>query len=93
MSCCPYEVLWGCPYEVHCDASDVGLAAILLQIDGKEAVIHYASQAFKKTEHRYSAYEKECLALMWAVDTFQHYLQLGPFSDQDRLSSISLVKD
>ena len=36
---------WGCPYEVHCNASDVGMDASLLQIiDGKEAVIHYASQ-------------------------------------------------
>jgi hypothetical protein len=67
---------WGCPFEVHCDASDIGMAAILLQVvDGKEAVLQYASQSFTPTETRYSSYEKECLALVWAVETFNHHLK------------------
>jgi hypothetical protein len=56
------------------------MAGILLQVnDGKESVVQYASQSFTKTEVRYSAYEKECLALVWAVETFHHHLKVGSF--------------
>ena len=81
---------WGCPFEVHCDASDIGMAAILLQvIDGKEAVLQYASQSFTPTETRYSSYEKECLALVWAVETFHHHLKVGPFKIKTDCKSLA----
>ena len=81
---------WGCPYEVHCDASEIGMAAILLQvIDGKEAVLQYASQSFTPTETRYSSYEKECLALVWSVETFVHHLKIGQFKIKSDCKSLA----
>jgi hypothetical protein len=44
----------GCPYEIYCDASEVGMAAILSQIvDGQEKVLMYASAPFTKSELLY----------------------------------------
>ena len=78
---------------MHCDASEIGMAAILLQvIDGKEAVIQYASQSFTPTETRYSPYEKECLALVWAVETFHHHLKVGHFKIKTDCRSLAWLQ-
>ena len=48
-----------------------GLGAVLLQrIEGKERVISFASQTLSK----YSTWEKEALAVLWATRTFRMYL-------------------
>ena len=71
---------WNTPFEVHCDASDVGAAAKLCQrVDGVERVVMYASKSLSPAEKRYFAYEKEALAMVWALDLFRHYLKYKPF--------------
>ncbi len=58
----------GCPYEIHCDASEVGIAAILVQkVEGEEKVLMYASAPLTKSELNYIPYQKECRAVHWAV--------------------------
>lgn len=64
-------------YNVHeevtiqCDASEVGLGATLLQ-NGQP--VAYASRALSKTEQCYAQIEKECLAIVFACERFDHYI-------------------
>ena len=52
---------------VQCDASSIGLGAVLMQ-DGK--VVEYASKALTKTERNYAQIEKELLAIVFAMRKF-----------------------
>ncbi|KAL4152634.1 hypothetical protein QTP88_000467 [Uroleucon formosanum] len=62
--------------EVHCDASQLGLGAILLQKD-QRALMHpvvYASLQTTAEEARYHSTELETLAVVWALQKFRTYL-------------------
>ena len=57
------------------DASDVAMGAVLLQeFDGVKFPISYISKKFKDAEKNYSVMERECLAVVWAVQKFEAYL-------------------
>ena len=70
------------PFQFQTDASDLGLGAVLYQINdnGHQRVIAFASHSLGNTERNYPAHKLEFLALKWAVmDRFHEYLYGGQF--------------
>jgi hypothetical protein len=69
-------------FIISTDASNYAIGAVLLQVDhkGREYVISNASRKLKKTEENYSVTEKECLAIVWGIKKFHHYIWLNKFT-------------
>ena len=69
------------PYELHVDASSLGLGAVLYQTqNGVKKVIAYASRGLRQPERRYPVHKLEFLALKWSVtDKFRDYLYGSSF--------------
>nr|CAH8827780.1 unnamed protein product [Trichobilharzia regenti] len=61
----------GRQFTVCTDASDYAIGAVLRQDEG---IVEYASRVLTLTERKYSTIEKECLAMVWAVDKWRPYL-------------------
>ena len=59
------------PFVLQTDASAFGLGAVLEQ---DSRVIAYASRTLTKSEQNYSVIQKECLAIVYALKQFRHYL-------------------
>ena len=64
-------------FVLQTDASAAGLGVVLEQ-DGH--VIAYASRTLNKAEQQYSVIQKECLAAVYAMKQFRHYLLGRPFT-------------
>lgn len=71
----------GKEYVLRTDASGEGLGAVLLQEENDQLFpVAYASRKLLDREKRYSTIERECLAIVWAVDKFSRYLYGRAFS-------------
>lgn len=63
------------PFYIHADASDIAAGMMLAQRDGeREKVICYHSIKFTDTQRRYTVTEKECLAVVKAIEKFKIYV-------------------
>ena len=87
-------------FKLAVDASDVGIGAVLLQEDnnGIDHPVCYFSKKFNKHQKNYSTVEKECLALILAIQQFEVYLTSSTspivvFSDHNPLSFLHKLKN
>jgi len=62
-------------YLLDCDASDLGIGAVLSQrVDGEERVIAYGSRLLTAPERNYCVTRKEVLAVVYFTKAYRQYL-------------------
>jgi len=62
-------------FILRTDTSADGIGAVLLQDeDSKLFPVAYASRKVQERERKYSTVERECLAVVWAIEQFSRYL-------------------
>lgn len=64
------------PFVLETDACNTGIGAVLMQHDHPVA---FMSKALSVRNQTLSAYEKECVAILMAVEKWRSYLQHQPF--------------
>ena len=80
-------------FVLRTDASDNGLGAVLLQEHENEKFpVSYASRKLLNREKAYSVIEKECLAIIWAIQKFEAYLYGNEFDLETDHQSLTYIQ-
>ena len=68
------------PFQIECDASKYTSGAVLTQTDGNgnRHPCAFISKTFSETERNYEIYDRELLAIIRALEEWQHYIQGSP---------------
>lgn len=87
------------PFEIHCDASNVGIGAILTQETSDETmgrVVAYFSAKLNEAQRNYFTTEKECLAVLESIKHFRPYIEgirFTVYTDHAALQWLRNVKE
>ena len=93
---------WLLPFHVATDASNVGIGVVLYQLPEGEANPHkinyicFVARSLQERERKYSATQKELLAIVFALTKLHYYLWQSPFTlytDHRALTYIHSQKD
>ena len=67
------------PFQLHCDASDYAIGAVLTQeIKGEQHPVIFVNRLLTSAERKFTTTEKECKAVLWAVEKLRPYLEGSP---------------
>ena len=65
------------PFQIKCDALKYASGAVLTQQDNNSDrhPMAFLSKTFSETERNYELYDRELLAIIWALEEWRHYIQ------------------
>jgi len=72
---------WNLPFHIFCHASSIAAGSTLCQPIGdkkKDYPVAFANRQLNQVEKSYTMIEQECLAMVFSVKKFRHYLLLNP---------------
>lgn len=81
------------PFIIETDSSDLAIGAVLVQIQqGERKTIAYFSKKLSSTQRRYSATERECLAVLLSIEHFKHFVEGSQFIVQTDAMSLTFLQ-
>jgi hypothetical protein len=81
------------PFDIYCDASDIGLGYVLMQ---DNRVISYASRALRTHEQNYPTHDLELAAVFHELKIWRHHLmgtRCNIYTDHKSLNYIFMQTD
>jgi hypothetical protein len=82
------------PFYLATDASDVGMGdVLLLRRDGDLRPIQFDSKRLSARQKRYSAPQRECLAIIWGIERFHYYFSGRKFTLMSEHESLKWLKN
>lgn len=84
---------FGQPFIIETDSSDSAIGAVLVQNqEGERKTIVYFSKKLSSTQKRYSATERECLAVLLSIEHFKHFVEGYQFIVQTDAMSLTFLQ-
>lgn len=81
------------PFIIETDSSDLAIGAVLVQVqEGERKTIAYFSKKLSSTQRRYSATERECLAVLLSIEHFKHFVEGSQFIVQTDAMSLTFLQ-
>lgn len=80
-------------FIIETDSSDLAIGAVLVQVQQDERKsIAYFSKKLSSTQKRYSATERECLAVLLNIEHFKHFVEGSQFIVQTDAISLTFLQ-